>query len=151
MVGAVARPWSSTVPIRPRGLAGLGALALAALPAAAAADPPAPALAALPAFAAGTQLTVGWTPATFTAGSVDRTYQVTAHDQSAPGPDVTASAPDPATSLTLAPLQDGHEYSVTVLALERPCLVALPSGCQAAAGDPVAGPPSEARSTRMDA
>jgi hypothetical protein len=139
------------VPIRPGGLAGLGALALAVLPATAAADPTPPILAALPAFAAGTQLSVGWTPATFTAGSVDRTYQVTAHDLSVTGADVTASAADPATSLTLAPLQDGHQYSVTVRGLERPCLVPLPGGCQVAAGEPVAGPPGEARTTRIDA
>jgi hypothetical protein len=129
---------------------GLGALALALVPAAAGAQPTAPTLAALPGFAAGTQLTVSWTPATFSAGSVDRAYQVTARDLSTPGADVAGQTVDPATSLTLAVL-DGHEYAVTVRALERPCLVTRPGGCQVAATDPVAGPPSDVHSTRIDA
>ena len=85
--------------------------------------PGAPVLDALPAVSAQTPVTVAWSHAAFTPGSLARAYEVVADDRGG-GPTITHVAPVDLASQpqrVAVPLLDGHDYRVEVRALETVC------------------------------
>ena len=114
------------------------------LPAATATAAPGPVtLLALPTFSNGPQVTLTWEPAAFTPMSIGRQYRVTVQDLTVP--ELTSRVvAAPATGTTFA-LLDGHEYAIRIVAEERACIA--PGVCET---DPLNGPSSETRITRVD-
>jgi PKD domain len=127
----------------------LTAGALAATAVAATAAPSAPTLNPLPEFNTGRDLRVGWTPATFTAKSGYRRYEISATDLTTGISEDITSTP---TTKTLPALFNGHRYRLRVRASERICIAEiLGGGCFAFSPAYTSGPYSDDQQTRIDA